>query len=94
MLFITFCSLFFSALYSACGDETVSTVLNKCRVMKLSMSSDQTVTITSSGSIIVDDHDNGGLIQLPASTSNLTITNDGTLQVGQYDGVGSETGGK
>ena len=50
------------------------------------MSSDQTVCITSSGSIIVDDHDNGGLIQLPASTSNLTITNDGTLQIGQYDG--------
>ena len=55
------------------------------------MSSDETVCITSSGSIIVDDHDDGGLIQLPGSTSNLTITNDGTLQVGQYDGVGSSS---
>ena len=45
-----------------------------------------------SGSIIVDDHDDGALIQLPAGTSNLTITNDGTLQIGEYNGVGSEGG--
>ena len=90
LLFIVFCSLLVSSISNAC-DTTVSTGLTSASD-EIVMSSDQTVCITSSGSIIVDDHDNGGLIQLPASTSNLTITNDGTLQVGQYDGVGSGAG--
>ena len=89
LLSIVFCSLLVSSISNAC-DTTVSTGLTSASD-EIVMSSDQTVCITSSGSIIVDDHDNGGLIQLPASTSNLTITNDGTLQVGQYDGVGSGT---
>ena len=90
IFFIIFCSLFICGISNAC-DTTVSTGLTSSGD-EIVMSSDETVCITSSGSIIVDDHDDGGLIQLPGSTSNLTITNEGTLQVGQYDGVGSETG--
>ena len=89
LAFLFFCSLFISNLSLAC-DTTVNTGLTSSGD-EIVMSSDETVCITSSGSIIVDNHDDGGLIQLPGSTSNLTITNDGTLQVGQYDGVGSST---
>jgi len=95
LLLLTFSFLFFYCgnSYSAdCGDAAVVDCALTDAADEIVMSDGGTVTITSSGSIIVDDHDNGGLIQLPASTSNLTITNDGTLQVGQYDGVGSGTG--
>ena len=88
LAFLFFSSLFISNLSLAC-DTTVNTGLTSSGD-EIVMSSDETVCITSSGSIIVDDHDDGGLIQLPASQSNLTITNEGTLQIGQYDGVGSE----
>ncbi len=87
---LVFCSLFISNLSFAC-DTTVNTGLTSSGD-EIVMSSDETVCITSSGSIIVDDHDDGALIQLPAGTSNLTITNDGTLQIGEYNGVGSEGG--
>ena len=93
-LFIVFCSLFICGTsYSAdCGVVTVVDCALTSSDDEIVMSDGDTVTITSSGSIIVDDHDNGGLIQLPGSTSNLTIENSGTLQVGKYDGVGTQTG--
>ncbi len=95
LAFLFFCSLFISNLSLAC-DTTVNTGLTSSGD-EIVMSSDETVCITSGGSIIVDDHDNGGLIQLPGSTSNLTIENSGTLQVGKYinddgDVVGTQTG--
>ena len=93
LLFIVFCLFFYCGnSYSAdCGDATVVDCALTSSDDEIVMSDSGTVTITSSGSIIVNDHDGGGLIQLPASTSNLTIINNGTLQIGEYDGVGSET---
>ena len=96
---IVFCSLFVCGnSYSAdCGVVTVVDCALTSSDDEIVMSDGGTVTITSSGSIIVDDHDNGGLIQLPGSTSDLTIVNSGTLQVGKYinddgDVVGTQTG--
>jgi hypothetical protein len=96
---LVFCSLFICGnSYSAdCGVVTVVDCALTSSDDEIVMSNGDTVTITSGGSIIVDDHDNGGLIQLPGSSSNLTIENRGTLQVGKYinddgDVVGTQTG--
>ena len=81
--------IFLVSRLSYSADVTVSTALTSSDD-EIIMDSNDTVTITSSGSIIVNNHDNGGLIQLPAGTSNLTITNSGTLQIGEYNGVNSQ----
>ena len=66
---ILFLVIVFSLIFdlSFAADTTVSTALTSSDD-EIIMSSNDTVTITSSGSIIVDDHDDG-LIQLPAGTS-------------------------
>ena len=90
---ILFLVIVFSLIFdlSFAADTTVSTALTSASD-EIIMGSNDTVTITSSGSIIVSGHDNGGLIHLSHSTSNLTIINSGTLQVGEYNGVNSTEG--
>ena len=90
LLFLALSLLFVSSISNAC-DQTVSSALTSASdEIKLSSSNNsEKICITSAGSIIVDNHDNAGLIQLGGNTSNLTIENNGTLQVGEYDGVGS-----
>ena len=90
--FVVFTIIFLVNGLSYSADVTVSTALTTSED-EITMGSNDTVTIASSGSIIVDEHLNAGLIKLPVNTSNLTIINNGTIQVGEYDGV-NDSGGE
>ena len=101
LLLLTFSFLFFYCgnSYSAdCGDVTVVDCALTSANDEIVIDNDwvdtngKKVTISSTGSIIVDDHDDDGLIRFREQVSDIEIENNGTLQVGEYDGVGTRSG--
>jgi len=101
LLLLTLSFLFFYCgnSYSAdCGDVTVVDCALTSSDDEIVIDNDwvdangKKVTISSTGSIIVDDHDDDGLIRFREQVSDIEIENNGTLQVGEYDGVGTRSG--
>ncbi|SVC36682.1 uncharacterized protein METZ01_LOCUS289536, partial [marine metagenome] len=97
---LIFCSLFICGnSYSAdCGVVTVVDCDLTSSDDEIIINNDwvdangKKVTISSTGSIIVDNHDDDGLIRFRQEVSDIEIENNGTLQVGEYDGVGTRSG--
>ena len=90
LLFIVFCSLLVSSISSACDNTISSASTSGDDEIFYQNSSDDNkkACVTSTGSLIVSDHDNNGLVRFK-NADNVELVNEGTLQIGLYEGVGT-----